>query len=105
MCQIESILIRPEVDVQEMRRIGQHVTVQRGDVDALLAQSLKDRRDFFGNQGKVTCNGGSAITGRLKIDGSGDAHRWRDHLVPIRNGFRAGNAILVDPVSSLALIA
>ncbi len=105
MRKLDGILIRPKVDIEKVRRIIEHVTVQRGDFNALFTQRPKDQRDFFGNQGKVTRNGRIAILGWLKVNGSGNAHRWRDHQIPIRNGFRTGNAVLVDAVIGLAMIA
>ncbi len=42
MRQLGGLRIRPEVDVEEVRRISQHVTVQRSDGDALLTQRPKD---------------------------------------------------------------
>src|SRR6266571_2961778 len=105
MRQLNSLRGRPEVDVEEVRRIGEHMTVQRGDGDALLTQSPKNKGDFFGNLGKVPRNGSIPVSRRLKVDSSGDTHRWRDHHACIRDGFPTGNAVLVDPVIGLAMIA
>ena len=37
LCQFDRLIVRPEMKIEEMRRIVEHMTMQCGDFDAMLA--------------------------------------------------------------------
>src|SRR5262245_4504159 len=53
---LEGIVIGPEVQEDQARVLGQHVTMDRGDLDAVRPQGLDHGIDFGGSEHVVTRN-------------------------------------------------
>src|SRR5438105_2307680 len=51
------VIVRPEVHKEEPRLLLQHVTVQRGDLDAVVAQCFQHWIDLFRGEHEVAGDG------------------------------------------------
>ena len=66
------IVIRPEMHEEEARLFVQHMIMQGGHLDAVLAQRAQDRIDLGRRQYEVPGDCSLAAAGRLKIMASAD---------------------------------
>src|SRR5579863_6536807 len=66
--QLHCIVIRPKMNEEHSRLLGEHVTVDRGDLDAVLSQHSDQRIHFVAGHEKVACDSGLAAVGRLEAD-------------------------------------
>src|SRR6185312_4899237 len=83
----------------------QHMTVERGDVDAVRAQRLDDRVHFVIGEDEITGNSRLAATGRLEVDAYRCAQRGgRSHLhSALGHGVAARHIELIDTPVRVAL--
>ena len=54
------VIIGPEMHEEEMRGIIDHVTVERGDFNAVIPHGLENGVDFLTQQHEITGNGSLA---------------------------------------------
>src|SRR5260370_20071470 len=86
-------------------RLDEHMAVYRSHLYAIVSQCADHRVHFAGNQNKVSGDRRFAPTGRLKVDGMSDTHRWRNLHFILHDLFRAGNAELIDAAVDLSTLA
>src|SRR5215216_3545852 len=66
--QLQRVVMRPEMHENQPRLFGQHVTVDRRDLDAMLTQCLDDRVHFLAGKDEITGNRRLAVAGWLEVD-------------------------------------
>jgi hypothetical protein len=67
----DGIVIGPEMHEEQVRRILNHVAVQRGDLNAAVSQAFQDRIDLRTQQYEVAGDGGLPGARGLKVNRNG----------------------------------
>lgn len=71
--QFSEVVVRPEVHEKQTRLIIEHVIVQRGHFDPMLAQFAENRVDLGRGENEIAGNGGLALACRLEVHRYGGA--------------------------------
>src|SRR5207253_5825358 len=98
------IIVGPEVHKEQPWLLRQHMAMNGRHHNAVITKRLNHRIDLFAEQDKISRNGGLSRAGRLKVNGSGCAHRgWHlhSHVVDL---FASRDGELVNAVVILALM-
>src|SRR5207248_6377936 len=103
--QLVHVVVGPEVHEEQPRLVIEHMVVNRGDLDAVVAQRLHYGVDFLRNQYEVARDCGLASPGGLKVDGVRRTHCLM-HIHPaMLDLLRTRDTDLVDAATDLALVA
>ena len=90
---------------EEARAVGQHMTVQRRDDDAVVAQRPDHGIDLTPDQHEIAGDRRLASTRRLEVDRRRQAHGWRD-VDPVHGDpLRPRHAHLVHATVHLPVVA
>jgi len=90
--QLHRIIVCPEVNEEHPGLLGEHVTVNRGDLDAVPPQLSNQRVHLVAGDEEVAGDSGLAAPGRLEADPIRAAHRRGnrhavfDARLPTRDG-------------------
>src|SRR6476661_3781661 len=101
--QLERIVVGPEMDKKETWLFVEHMTVEGGHLDAILAQRTDHRVHLFGGDHKITRYRCLAATCGLEVDNDGSAHGWRDRRAAFGNRVLARDRELIDATIDLSL--
>src|SRR5437588_8903767 len=77
--QFKRVVVGPEVHEEEAGLFGEHVTVQRCDLNAPSAQRTNHGVDFARYEYEIACYRSAARARGLKVDRGRDAHRRRNN--------------------------
>src|SRR6266545_4813283 len=69
--ELQGVVVRPEVQEEEPRLLGQHVAMDRRYLDAVRPQSLDHRVHLLADEDEVAGDGGLTAAGRLEVDRRG----------------------------------
>src|SRR4051812_2786295 len=105
--QLQRVVMRPKMHEDQPRLLGQHVAMDRSDLDAVVAQRLDDRVHFVAGKDEITGDGGLPAASRLEVDGGGYAHgpRGTDLHPSLLNGVAPRNPELIRAAIGLPLAA
>lgn len=101
-CELHRVVVRPEMHEEEPRSLGQHVAVQRRDLNAILPEHLDHGVHLARDEHEISGNGRPAAPGGLEVDPGCDAHRRRDLHAIHRDRLRTGHAHLVHTAAHRA---
>ena len=81
-CQFDRIVVGPEVDKKETWLFIEHVIVDSGHLNAVLAQGSNHRIKFRGGHYEVAGYCRLVTAGRLEVDPDGSTHgRWNRNAI------------------------
>src|SRR5262249_35061936 len=105
--QLQGVVVRPEVHEEQPGLLGQHVAVDRRDLDPVRPQGLDHRVDLLANEHEVARDRSLAAAARLEVDSGGDtAWPWRNKRYSmLGNGIAPRYRKLENPAIRLTFAA
>src|ERR1700687_1360923 len=93
------------MDEKETWLFAEHMAVDSGHLDAVLAQGADHRIDLLGGYDKVAGDRRLVAASGLEVDHDGGAHGRRNRLAVLRNRVPARHRELIDAAIDFALHA
>src|SRR6516164_7703340 len=74
-CELERVVVRPEMHEKQSGLLRQHVAMERGHLDPIFPQRFDDRVNLVPEQNKIARDGHLAASRRLEVNCGGNAER------------------------------